>query len=38
MIVHYETNNQPVSEAALVISSIAIAPLMIALGAIAHES
>lgn len=38
IIVSDESGQKPVSEAGLIISSVAIAPLIIALGGIAHES
>jgi len=38
IIIHDESGNHPISEAGLIISSIAIAPLIISIGGIAHES
>ncbi|KAG0646344.1 hypothetical protein D0Z07_8251 [Hyphodiscus hymeniophilus] len=38
LIIHDESGHNPISEAALIISSVAIAPMIIALGGIAHES
>lgn len=38
LIVNDESGNKPVSEAGLIISSVAVAPLIIGIAAIAHES
>ena len=38
IIIHDESGNKPPSEAGLIISSVAVAPMIIALGGIAHES
>jgi len=38
MVIHYESENKPVSEAGLIISSIAVAPMIIGLSGVANES
>jgi hypothetical protein len=38
IIIHDESGNNTVSEAGLIISSVAVAPMIIAIGGIAHES
>lgn len=38
IIIHDESKNNPISEAGLIISSVAIAPMIIAISGIAHES
>lgn len=38
MVVHDESRQKPLGEGGLIISSVAVAPLIIAIGGIAHES
>jgi hypothetical protein len=38
IIIHDESKKNPISEAGLIISSVAVAPMIIAIGGIAHES